>query len=62
MRGVDLIGPGQAGLYTNLVPIYGAILAVIILGEALHLYHVAALGLVFYGIYLFEIRKTKGSS
>jgi len=59
MRGVDLIGPGQAGLYTNLVPIYGAILAVFILGEALHLYHVTALGLVFYGIYLFEIRKTR---
>jgi drug/metabolite transporter (DMT)-like permease len=62
MRGVDLIGPGQAGLYTNLVPIYGAILAVIILGETLHLYHVMALGLVFYGIYLFEIRKTRISS
>ena len=60
MRGVDLVGPGQAGLYTNLVPIYGAILAVLILGEILHLYHVAALGLVFYGIYLFEIRKSKG--
>jgi len=59
MRGVDLIGPGQAGLYTNLVPIYGAILAVIILGEALHFYHVAALGLVFGGIYLFEVRKTR---
>ncbi|XDZ66118.1 DMT family transporter [Alphaproteobacteria bacterium LSUCC0684] len=62
MRGVDLIGPGQAGLYTNLVPIYGAILAVIILGEALHLYHVAALGLVFFGIYLFEVRKTRVSN
>ena len=57
MRGVDLIGPGAAGLYTNLVPVYGAILAVLLLSESFQLFHLAALMLVFGGIYLFEIKK-----
>ena len=57
MRGVDLIGPGAAGLYTNLVPVYGAILAVLLLSESFKLFHLAALMLVFGGIYLFEIKK-----
>src|SRR4051812_41696021 len=33
MRAVELIGPGRAGLFVNLVPIFGALLAVLILGE-----------------------------
>ena len=28
MRGVDLIGPGRAGVYTNLVPIFASGLAI----------------------------------
>ena len=54
MRGVDLIGPGPAGLYTNTVPVFAAILAVLLLGESLLPHHVAAMALVFAGIYLFE--------
>lgn len=57
MRGVELIGPAAAGLYTNLVPVYAAILAVILLNESFQMFHLAALGLVFGGIYLFEIKK-----
>jgi EamA-like transporter family. len=33
MRGVDLIGPGSAGLYANLVPVFSAIMAVLLLSE-----------------------------
>ena len=54
IRGVELIGPGRAGLYANTVPIFSAFLAVVLLGEAMHLHHVAALAIVFTGIYLFE--------
>lgn len=57
IRGVDIIGPGAAGLYANLVPVYAAILAVLLLGEDFQIFHLIALGLVFGGIYLFEIRK-----
>lgn len=59
MRGVELIGPGRAGLFVNLVPVFGAMLAVAILAEPFRLYHAAALALVLGGIALAE--KGKGA-
>jgi drug/metabolite transporter (DMT)-like permease len=56
MRGVELIGPGRAGLFVNLVPVFGALLAVAILGEPFALYHAAGLVLVLGGIALAERR------
>lgn len=56
MRGVELIGPGRAGLFVNLVPVFGAILAVVILGEPFRLFHALALALVLGGIWLAEQR------
>jgi drug/metabolite transporter (DMT)-like permease len=50
MRGVELIGPGRAGVFVNLVPVFGAIMAVVILGEPFAGYHVLALLLVVGGI------------
>lgn len=50
MRGVDLIGPGRAGIFTNLVPIFAAGLAILILGETFAWYHGVALLLVLGGI------------
>ncbi|MEL6481382.1 MAG: DMT family transporter [Pseudomonadota bacterium] len=52
LRGVDLIGPGRAGVYINLVPIFAALLAVMILGETFAFYHAAALAMVLGGIWL----------
>ena len=57
MRGVDLVGPSSAGLYANLVPIFSASMAVIILGEAFGNYHFIAMSIVFAGIALFEFQK-----
>jgi drug/metabolite transporter (DMT)-like permease len=54
MRGVELIGPGRAGLFVNLVPIFGALLAVLILGEPFTAYHAVGLVLVLGGIWLAE--------
>lgn len=54
MRGVELIGPGRAGLFMNLVPVCGALLAIAILDEPFHLYHAAALALVLGGIWIAE--------
>ena len=54
MRGVALIGAGRAGIFINLVPVFAAVLAVLILGEAFELFHAAALALVLGGIYLAE--------
>jgi drug/metabolite transporter (DMT)-like permease len=50
MRGVQLIGPSRAGVFVNLVPLFGALMAVLLLGESFAAYHVVALALVVGGI------------
>lgn len=54
IRSIELIGPNRAGLFVNLVPIFGTLLSLLVLGEAIHLYHAIALALVFAGIWLAE--------
>lgn len=56
IRAVELIGPGRAGLFVNLVPVFAPLLAVLILGEELALYHGLALALVLGGIWIAERR------
>ncbi len=55
MRGVQLIGPSRAGLFANLVPVFGAFLAVIILNESFAAFHLLALVLVLAGIVTAEL-------
>lgn len=52
LRGVDLIGAGRAGVYVNLVPVFGALLSVAVLGQRAAPYHGLALALVLAGIWL----------
>jgi len=54
IRGNELIGGNRAGLFVNLVPIFGTLLSVLLLGESLHAYHVLALVLVLIGIAIAE--------
>lgn len=54
MRGVDLIGPARAGLFANLIPIFGALSAVIVLGETFRMAHAVAVVLGLAGIALAE--------
>ncbi|NCF82405.1 MAG: EamA family transporter, partial [Proteobacteria bacterium] len=54
IRGVAMLGANRAGLFINLVPIFGAILAVMILGESFRPYHLAGLLLVLGGIGMAE--------
>jgi drug/metabolite transporter (DMT)-like permease len=54
IRGVELIGSNRAGLFINLVPIFGTLLAILFLGEDFHLYHALAIVLVLGGIWLAE--------
>lgn len=55
MRAVQLIGPGRAGLFINLVPLFGAFLAVLLLGEPFALFHLVALVLIMGGILAAEV-------
>ncbi|WP_238276043.1 DMT family transporter, partial [Methylobacterium goesingense] len=50
MRGVELIGPNRAGLFVNLVPIFGAGLAILLVGEPFRWHEGLALALVIGGI------------
>ena len=54
MRGVELIGPGRAGIFANFVPVAGAILAVLILGEPFGWHHAVSMALVLGGIAIAE--------
>ena len=54
MRGVELIGPNRAGVFVNLVPIFGAFLAVVLVGEPFRLDNAVALALVLSGILIAE--------
>jgi drug/metabolite transporter (DMT)-like permease len=54
LRAVELIGPGRAGVFVNLVPVFAPILAVAIVGEQLAPYHGLALALVLGGIFIAE--------
>ncbi len=51
-RGVELIGANQAGGYLHLIPLFGAFLSLLLLGEELELYHLLGAILVFAGIIL----------
>lgn len=61
--GLEQIGSNRGGLFINLVPIFGAILAVIILGEQFQVYHAIGLMLVLGGIAFAQKQtpKQKGS-
>jgi drug/metabolite transporter (DMT)-like permease len=56
-RGVELLGPARAGFYLFLVPVFGAILAMVALGERLHWYHAVGFTLIIAGV-LLGTRKT----
>ena len=54
IRGVEMIGANRAGLFINLVPIFGTLLSILIVGEDFYIYHALALVLVFGGIWMAE--------
>ncbi|MEM9104220.1 MAG: DMT family transporter [Pseudomonadota bacterium] len=54
IRGVALIGANRGGLFINLVPIFGTLFAVTLLGEQMQVHHVVGLVLVLGGIALAE--------
>ena len=60
-RGVAQVGPNEAGLFVHLMPLFGALLSVIFLGERLYAYHYAGAALIFGGIYL-TTRRARASS
>ncbi len=49
-RGVDLIGANRAAPFMHLVPVFGSVMAIVLLGEHFEIYHAVGYVLVFIGI------------
>ena len=49
-RGVDLIGANRAAPFMHLVPVFGSVMAIVLLGEHFKIYHAVGYLLVFAGI------------
>ncbi len=60
-RGVREIGANRAGLYINLIPLFAALLAILLLGERFQSYHLIGTAAICTGLLLFNLptRRTK---
>ncbi len=54
-HGIERLGANRAGLYINLIPLFAAVMAVLLLGERFQLYHGFGILLIFAGIGLFNL-------
>ncbi|HEX5477005.1 MAG TPA: DMT family transporter, partial [Burkholderiales bacterium] len=54
---VAQVGAAKAGVYLHLIPLAGALMAVVFLGEAVHGYHVAGFVLIVSGVYIASRRR-----
>ncbi|NDP59666.1 MAG: DMT family transporter [Oxalobacteraceae bacterium] len=54
--GVQRAGPTVAGFFSNLTPLFAALMSSVFLGELPHVYHFAAFGLIVGGIVLSSMR------
>lgn len=55
-RGVDMVGPNRAGFTQHLIPAFGTVLAVIFLGEEVHLFHAVGIATILLGVWLASVR------
>ena len=51
-RGIEAVGPARGGIFLHLVPVYGVILAILLLGEHLQLFHMTGFLLIIAGVWL----------
>jgi len=58
-RGIVAIGPNRAAPFFHLVPVFGSVMAILLLGEQPHLFHLVGYVMVFAGVVIAS-RKTSG--
>jgi drug/metabolite transporter (DMT)-like permease len=51
-RGIEIMGTARASAFLHLIPLFGATLGYLILGETLQIYHVVGFGLILAGVSL----------
>lgn len=60
-RGVELVGGNRAGIVMYLVPVFGAILAILLLDETLEIYHLIGFALIITGVTLSRRKQKKAA-
>jgi drug/metabolite transporter (DMT)-like permease len=55
--GVVKVGANRAGIFIHLMPVFSVVLAMLFLGERLHLFHFFGIALIFIGIVLTTVRR-----
>jgi drug/metabolite transporter (DMT)-like permease len=61
MAGVARVGPSRAGLFIHLIPVYGALLSALLLGETIHVYRVVGLAVILGGLVCSNREPTRGA-
>ncbi|WP_156953315.1 DMT family transporter [Afifella pfennigii] len=56
-RGVDLVGPNRAGPFFHLVPLFGALMSVVLLGEPFTLAHAVGATCILGGVFVASRRR-----
>ena len=51
-RGVGVVGANAAGITVHLLPAFGTVLAILLLGESFALFHAAGIGTIVAGVLL----------
>jgi len=51
-KGIELVGPNKAGFTTHLLPAFATVLAVMALGEKLHIFHLVGIAVILFGVIL----------
>lgn len=57
--GIQMLGPAISAVFLNLIPVFGAILSILFLGEKFYLYHFLSLTTIFVGMLLVLGRNLK---
>jgi len=51
-KGNTMVGANRASIFINLVPVFGALMAVTLLGETFEIYHLAGMAMICAGVWL----------
>ena len=58
-RGVELVGPSKSGMTNHLLPAFTVLLAVLLLDESLHLFHLVGIATILAGVWLATSARTR---
>lgn len=50
VRGIDILGPNRCSIFMNLLPVLTAAIAIVLLNEPVHIYHVIGGGIALVGV------------